>query len=96
MKKWTKTGVLAGLILNLGAPAALAKDAVTRFEVKGMVCESCARDIRESLSKDHSIKKVTIDIKTGMVTVTYRDHAIAAKTIAKKMESYGFDVKITK
>jgi copper chaperone CopZ len=83
------------LVLGLSAGAAEAKLAsvTSRFEVQGMVCESCARDVREGLSKLPGVRGIAVDVKTGIVTVIYEAKRLNARRIAKAIDDYGFTVR---
>ncbi|MNR93052.1 Copper chaperone CopZ [compost metagenome] len=82
--------ILMGILLF--APASLA--ATSRFDVQGMVCESCAGDIKASLAKLEGIQSVTVDLEHAQVTITYDGKKVTPKTIIKAIDGYGFEAKL--
>jgi copper chaperone CopZ len=72
------------------AMASAAQAATARFDVQGMVCESCAEDIKASLAKLAGIRAVSIDISTAQVTVHYDDRKADPRAIIKAIDGYGF------
>lgn len=86
--------MLAALLTGALAPAALAAKA--HFDVQGMVCESCAEDIRASLSKLSGIQGIAVDLKNARVTVDYDPRKAHPDQIIKAIDGYGFEVKLIK
>jgi len=42
----------------------------TTFRVRGMTCEHCRRAVTEEISAVAGVESVTVDLATGLVTVT--------------------------
>ena len=42
------------------------------INVKGMVCEFCARGIEKTFFKDPNVKKIDVDLSSGKVLIAYK------------------------
>lgn len=95
MKPFLKTFLALVACGLLFAPVANGGSAerVARFHVKGMVCESCARDITEGLSKVRGIATLSVDVSKALATVRYRPGKVAPKDIVKALDDYGFEAR---
>ena len=47
---------------------------VAIVDVKGMVCDFCARGIEKTFYDDKEVKKVSVDLRSGKVLVAYSDN----------------------
>jgi copper chaperone CopZ len=79
-------------LLLMMAPQAMAASA--RFDVQGMVCESCAEDIKASLSKLKGIQSISVDLDKAQVFVTYDQQKANPELIIKAIDGYGFEAKL--
>ncbi len=77
------------LVMASGSLAATA-----RFDVQGMVCESCAEDIKTSLTKLAGIRSVAVDLEHARVTVSYDSRKVSPTRILEAIDGYGFEVKL--
>lgn len=65
---------------------------IALVNVKGMVCDFCARGISKTFKKDKNVKKVSVDLKNGKVYIAYdNDKKIEFEDIKKKMLINGID-----
>lgn len=65
---------------------------IALVNVKGMVCDFCARGISKTFKKDKNVKKVSVDLKNGKVYIAYdNDKKIEFEDIKKKMLENGID-----
>lgn len=65
---------------------------IALVNVKGMVCDFCARGISKTFKKDKNVKKVSVDLKNGKVYIAYDDDKkIEFEDIKKKMLENGID-----
>ena len=51
----------------------LASGQIAIVDVKGMVCDFCARGIEKTFYDDKEVKKVSVDLGAGKVLVAYSD-----------------------
>ncbi|MBI3126132.1 MAG: heavy-metal-associated domain-containing protein [Candidatus Tectomicrobia bacterium] len=78
---------------------AIAAAAPTVYEVRvdGLACPFCAYGIEKSLSAVEGVKKVEVDIASGLVTVTTADGAsIGEPAIRQAVKDAGFAVRSIK
>lgn len=62
------------------------------INVKGMVCEFCARGIEKTFFKDPNVKKIDVDLSKGKVLIAFRSGIeINFKEIRNKILSNGLD-----
>ena len=48
-----------------------ANDSCATVNVKGMVCDFCARGIEKIFKKDINVKKIDVDLSKGQVLIAY-------------------------
>tara|TARA_B100000941_G_scaffold134555_1_gene95442 strand:+ start:5663 stop:5965 length:303 start_codon:yes stop_codon:yes gene_type:complete len=51
----------------------LSSGQIAIVDVKGMVCDFCARGIEKTFYDDKEVKKVSVDLGAGKVLVAYSD-----------------------
>jgi len=51
--------------------AGLTNAKIVKVDVKGMVCDFCARGIEKTFYQDKLVKKVDVDLSTGKVLIAY-------------------------
>ncbi len=51
--------------------AGLTNVKIVKVDVKGMVCDFCARGIEKTFYQDKLVKKVDVDLSTGKVLIAY-------------------------
>ncbi len=82
------------LALVLISTAALAASNVYELQVDGLACPFCAYGIEKKLSAVEGVRRVDIDIATGMVVVTMADGAALDEvTAGKAVEAAGFSLR---
>ncbi len=66
----------------------------SEFHIKGMHCESCAVEIRETLETTAGVSSagVTFDSKTTIVE--YDDAVVQRETIIKKIQDLGYQATV--
>ena len=65
---------------------------IIRVNVKGLVCDFCARGISKTFKKDENVKKISIDLKNGKVVIAYQnDYKISFDDIKEKMLENGIN-----
>lgn len=88
---WIALGLFA--LVSQGQPA-LAKEVTQRFEVKGMVCESCAKDIKAALGGKAGIHSVRVDLEKAIVTIAYEERRFRPEALIKAIDDYGFTARL--
>lgn len=63
----------------------------TVLSVKGMACEGCENRVKDIISKEYKVKKVTASFKKGEVEIISED-AIDKSDIKTRIEAAGFEV----
>jgi copper chaperone CopZ len=64
---------------------------MTTIQVRGMTCSHCAGFVTEELEALPGVESVTVDLPTGMVTVT-SDQALDPTAIRAAVEAAGYEV----
>ena len=52
--------------------AGMSDAKIVKVDVKGMVCDFCARGIEKTFYQDKLVKKVDVDLSTGKVLIAYK------------------------
>jgi len=69
-----KLVIFLALIAFLSAPlTALADKVKVRAKVDGLSCPFCAYGIEKKIKKLEGVEEVSVDVKSGTVTVIYKD-----------------------
>jgi len=64
-----------------------------KVEVKGMVCDFCARGVEKKLKKTNKIKEIKVDLDEGLVSVKLKkDAEIKDSKIRDIMKKNGLEV----
>ena len=63
-----------------------------QFVVEGMHCMHCAKKVEDVLKKIKGVKKVTVDLDSGKVTMISKNE-IDAAVINSAIEQLGYKVK---
>ena len=64
------------------------------FQIKGMHCESCAVDIRETLEETAGVRKAEVTFNGKTAVVDFDDNTIQEKTLIKKIQDLGYDATV--
>jgi copper chaperone len=64
--------------------------ATTRISIKGMTCKNCVRTIKKALFTRPGVKRVLIDLKTGIASVTYDSNQTDVPTLHQIIVRKGY------
>lgn len=79
------------LLMILLAPAVShAAPVTTVMMVKGMICGSCAANVKNVLQKQPGVGEVSVDLKNDMVTVTYDNAKVTTQQMADALKKAGY------
>lgn len=65
---------------------------IKAFKVEGIHCAGCAASIKEALERLEGVERASVDVKTGLVTVSYHSHAVEYSNIVEAVERLGYKV----
>ncbi len=102
-----RIALLASFAIGLVAsPLAAQQEAMPREDeprqivvtILGMSCPFCAYGVEQKLKKLEGVKELTVELKTGLATLTLEEGAdISNEELQKTVEEAGFEVaKITR
>ena len=63
----------------------------SEFHIKGMHCESCAVDIKETLETTAGVSSADVTFNGKTANVEYDDQVVQEKTLIKKIQDLGYD-----
>ena len=66
----------------------------SEFHIKGMHCESCAVDIKETLETTAGVFRADVAYGGKTANVAYDDAVVQEKTLIKKIQDLGYDATI--
>lgn len=66
----------------------------SEFHIKGMHCESCAVDIRETLETTAGVFKADVTFNGKTANVAYDDAVVQETTLVKKIQDLGYQVTV--
>ncbi|HLL72906.1 MAG TPA: cation transporter [Pyrinomonadaceae bacterium] len=66
----------------------------SEFHIKGMHCESCAVDIKETLETTAGVFRAEVTYGGKTANVAYDDAVVQEKTLIKKIQDLGYDATI--
>ena len=75
-------------ILFAAAPANLSGDDDTKtcvIKVNGMTCSYCVKSVEKAMNKEAGVSSVTLDLSTGLATVTYDKDKTTPEKIAENV-----------
>lgn len=64
------------------------------FHIKGMHCESCAVDIRETLEETAGVASADVTFNGKTAVVEFDDETVQQSTLIKKIQDLGYDATI--
>lgn len=97
MQKTGLTALLLSVFLTLIPSIAAAAPTVYQVRVDGLACPFCAYGIEKTLSAVEGVKKVDVDIASGLVTVTTAEGAsVGEPAIRQAVKDAGFAVRSIK
>lgn len=65
--------------------------AVQTYDVIGMTCDHCARSVGNEIRKIGGVESVTVDLVTGMVTVTSDVH-LSTVDVSSAVTEAGYEL----
>lgn len=68
--------------------------AVSTYTVTGMTCDHCVASVREEIGELSGVREVTVDLPTGLVTVT-TDAQVDDADIRAAIEDAGYQLATT-
>lgn len=92
MGKRLVTAALATFLFSLSA-GANEGSASAVFEVRGMVCSSCAQAVEQGLGRQDGVKKAGVDLAGNRVTVTYDPRFTSPERLVRVMRGLGYEAK---
>ena len=66
----------------------------SEFHIKGMHCDSCAVDIKETLEITAGVFRADVTFNGKTANVAYDDGVVQEKTLIKKIQDLGYDATI--
>ena len=70
-----------------------ANDSCATVNVKGMVCDFCARAIESVFGKHDEVRDVIVDLKNGKIVINFNEGKILeVKKITKLITDSGYDL----
>lgn len=64
------------------------------FHIKGMHCESCAADIKETLELTAGVYRADVTFNGKTANVEFDDQVVQEKTLIKKIQDLGYQVTV--
>ena len=64
------------------------------FHIKGMHCESCAADIRETLEETAGVESAEVTFSGKTANVTFDDAVVQQATLVKKIQDLGYTATV--
>jgi P-type Cu+ transporter len=61
------------------------------FHIKGMHCESCAEDIRETLEETAGVQTADVTFNGKTAVVEFDDRVVQEATLVKKIQDLGYN-----
>ncbi len=65
------------------------KNIIRTYDIVGMTCDHCARSVGNEIRKIDSVNAVTVDLVTGIVTVT-SDGELAPAVVSSAVAEAGY------
>ena len=66
----------------------------SEFHIKGMHCESCAVEIRETLETTAGVRTVDVTFNGKTANVEYDDAVVERETLIKKIQDLGYEATV--
>ena len=67
----------------------------TKFNISGMHCDSCAKDIQETLAETAGVQKADVRYADRQAIVSYDDRVVQPQTLVKKIQDLGYEFTIS-
>ena len=66
----------------------------SEFHIKGMHCESCAADIKETLELTAGVRSADVTFNGKTANVDYDEQVVQTQTLIKKIQDLGYQVTV--
>jgi copper chaperone CopZ len=66
----------------------------SEFHIKGMHCESCAVDIKETLELTAGVHNADVTFNGKTANVDYDEQVVQTQTLIKKIQDLGYQVTV--
>ena len=66
----------------------------SEFHIKGMHCESCAVEIKETLETTAGVREADVTFNGKTANVAYDDAVVQRETIIKKIQDLGYQATV--
>lgn len=67
----------------------------TKFNISGMHCDSCAKDIQETLAETAGVERAEVSYADRQAIITYDDSVVQPQTLVKKTQDLGYEFTIS-
>lgn len=64
------------------------------FHIKGMHCDSCAADIRETLEDTAGVRKADVTFSGKTAVVDFDEDVVQQATLVKKIQDLGYQATV--
>ena len=64
------------------------------FHVKGMHCESCAADIKETLEETAGVRQADVTFNGKTAVIEFDDQVVQQSTLIKKIQDLGYQATV--
>ena len=64
------------------------------FHIKGMHCDSCAVDIKETLEGTVGVRKADVTFNGKTAVVDFDEQTVQQKTLIKKIQDLGYQATV--
>ena len=64
------------------------------FHIKGMHCESCAVDIKETLEGTAGVRRADVTFNGKTANVDFDEQVVQEKTLIKKIQDLGYQATV--
>ena len=64
------------------------------FHIKGMHCESCAVDIKETLEGTAGVRRADVTFNGKTANIDFDEQVVQEKTLIKKIQDLGYQATV--
>ena len=64
------------------------------FHIKGMHCDSCAADIRETLEETAGVQRADVTFSGKTAVVDFDEEVVQQATLVKKIQDLGYQATV--
>ncbi len=83
--------ILTAILLSFGTSFAQNKGVETVQIKTSAVCEMCKETIEKEMSFTKGVTEASLDVKSAMLTVSFRSNKTSIETIRQAINSIGYD-----